>query len=731
MIESAPDDKITPLSPMSFQEPSGLAFKFWHWYLGLPLQRKFSWQLGGAMIMIALIVLVALLEAAPFGIAATIQIGIPLLILGSLAELTGAKALVANKRFVTGEILTQISGIQQVVDGDVESVHAAPTSRDEVRTLFDVGQRLIQRLRLLLYRVFFIGSALTRQGEASVTSVQRTEQTIDQISQLMDRLREASNQDNQALAQVAQSVSELAQAASQIAQVAQEQARDAHSAQGSVSQLDSAMGRVKRAEEEGSHIADQAQGRITEAVQAVNASLNRIGSLPPAITKINEQSQSLVERVQTLEPVVTTIQSIARQTSLLALNAAIEAARAGEAGRGFAVVSESVKSLAQQSLEAAEHTAETLNAIRGAIEDMALHTASTADAAREAAYHVTEVQTTVQAMPSALQALVEVFHQVQESVVEATNLGAVVAQQITNEAASAEEYAASVEQMTATIQQLDRTVKDLAKTAQENVELANEVPRKLQAIGQEMEVSVGTVAAMTDTVHNLVNVVATWRLAVSVSKSTAFTDQMVMLLRRWSRQIQQLLESQVSPEAFTFEYYPVTPSELRHLFNPGPVKSFKRPRYHTGWDKGVDETLARWMEEATHEAQALYPGVLRIAFGDVNGFVVAEPKAFSGDLTGDDTQDSKNLVKLKLDDSTGVMSLLRHAGLANPPSGRPTLTRTEIESAMWPITSEPFDMLAYRRVTGDLMLDVAVPVYTHGIYLGALLGGGLASKLLH
>lgn len=83
------------------------------------------------------------------------------------------------------------------------------------------------------------------------------------------------------------------------------------------------------------------------------------------------QGEALRTETENIGEVVALIDSIAGATAMLALNASIEAVRAGEAGQGFAVVAREVKSLAQQTRDAAAGIAGRIAHVRATVADVA------------------------------------------------------------------------------------------------------------------------------------------------------------------------------------------------------------------------------------------------------------------------------------------------------------------------------------------------------------------------
>ncbi len=104
-------------------------------------------------------------------------------------------------------------------------------------------------------------------------------------------------------------------------------------------------------------------GNIEHQVQASDAASS------DAATNIKLASQ-VMERLEnssrSIGQVVKVIGEIAQQTNMLALNATIEASRAGEHGRGFGVVAGEVKSLANQTAQAASQVTAQISEIQAA-----------------------------------------------------------------------------------------------------------------------------------------------------------------------------------------------------------------------------------------------------------------------------------------------------------------------------------------------------------------------------
>jgi methyl-accepting chemotaxis protein len=154
---------------------------------------------------------------------------------------------------------------------------------------------------------------------------------------------------DETLLEVQDAAGQVSVASTQIADGAQLLARGASEQAASLDRVSQNLQQLGSETQQNAGRADDARKLAVEALHSSQRGTEEMRRLSQAMLRIRESSTATAR-------ILKTIDEIAFQTNLLALNAAVESARAGEAGRGFAVVAEQVRTLAQQSAEAAKQT---------------------------------------------------------------------------------------------------------------------------------------------------------------------------------------------------------------------------------------------------------------------------------------------------------------------------------------------------------------------------------------
>lgn len=156
-----------------------------------------------------------------------------------------------------------------------------------------------------------------------------------------------------------------------------ESARDMHEAARRMAvNADRTTDRTSEATQQ-AELASQRVGSVAQAAEEIDASIRELTRQTSLAAQTAREAAShvrstrrdvngLANAADKVSAVLAFIEDIAVRTNLLALNATIEAARAGAAGKGFAVVAGEVKNLAEQTQQATQDIAATLQEIRTA-----------------------------------------------------------------------------------------------------------------------------------------------------------------------------------------------------------------------------------------------------------------------------------------------------------------------------------------------------------------------------
>ena len=200
---------------------------------------------------------------------------------------------------------------------------------------------------------------------------------IVQVKEVMETVSDVTGQVGEHTETLIQSSGEISGAVSEIEQGIATQAEDAQDCVTQITELSQQIEVVSGYSEEITRISEDTNGAISEGLEIIDELHEKSKATEEITYAIQADIVSLNEQTKAIGDFASIINNIAAQTNLLSLNASIEAARAGEAGRGFAVVADEIRTLADQSKEAA-------NEIGGIVGKIQKQTDQTVEAANRA-----------------------------------------------------------------------------------------------------------------------------------------------------------------------------------------------------------------------------------------------------------------------------------------------------------------------------------------------------------
>lgn len=221
-------------------------------------------------------------------------------------------------------------------------------------------------------------------------------------------------------------------------------------------------------------------GKLTqETGQTINMGIELVHELKESADETTTITHNVINSIQELEKksqsintIISAINSISEQTNLLSINASIEAARAGEAGRGFAVVAEEIRKLSDQCMESAGQISEIVQEIIGQTSDVV--TAATSaeqavvsqtEAVSEAAEYFRQIDVRVGKLLEALDVITANVRHMDNSRNKTLSTIEGISSVSVETAASSNNVNLTVEKQVSAIENLDVSVKQLYEKA--------------------------------------------------------------------------------------------------------------------------------------------------------------------------------------------------------------------------------------------------------------------------
>ena len=237
-------------------------------------------------------------------------------------------------------------------EGDINSPFPQSKEKDEIAGLMNASYTMAERLQMIIADVTRLCEEMSGGNFAVKSDCE--ESYVGDLVNLREAIKTMNMSVSNALKEVEELATQVNVGATNLAEAAQDLAEGATDQAASVQEMLATMNTVSDGLKDTSTSVEEAYKQALKCADDAQVSRTEMGNMVESMNRITETSKKI-------ENIIAEIESIASQTNLLSLNASIEAARAGEAGRGFAVVADEIRNLADQSAKSAVDTRELVS----------------------------------------------------------------------------------------------------------------------------------------------------------------------------------------------------------------------------------------------------------------------------------------------------------------------------------------------------------------------------------
>ena len=299
-------------------------------------------------------------------------------------------------------------------------------------------------LALAFVACVFTVSLLTKFNEENnATITKNAEETMDagnkmaEIANTISNLFNESQQDMQDLQDI---ISSQHSGMMDIASSMESTAQSITSQAQRVQQIQEETATTEQHRKDMTKASESAQDAVRKGVKVIGELKEKSQDVTRTSQVTVDATQAVIDKVEEVTKIVSSIMSIAKQTNLLALNASIEAARAGEAGKGFAVVANDVRELAAETNTASTEITNIINELN---EDV-----------QKAMASIDDTVASVSEQNEMIESVGENFNSINENVSEMLSRFSEIGEGMKSIAASTTEINDSISNLSATSQEV-------------------------------------------------------------------------------------------------------------------------------------------------------------------------------------------------------------------------------------------------------------------------------------